>query len=67
MSVTETETTTEILNEMIKDGCPLNRTCYLAYMYGPPEEWPKNIEAALPGVFKKVSDDDHVGVVIGSA
>ena len=28
------ETTTDILNEMIKDGCPLDRTCYLA-LVGP--------------------------------
>ena len=65
--MTETETTTDILNEMIRDGCPLDRTCYLAYMYGPPEEWPKDEDAALPGVFKKVSEDDRVGAVKGSA
>ena len=52
---------------MIKYGCPLNRIAYLAYMYGPPEEWPKDVDAALPGVFKTVSEDDRVGAVKGSA
>ena len=61
------ETTTDILNEMIREGCPLDRTCYLAYVYGPPEEWPKDVDAALPGVFKTVSEDDRVGAVKGSA
>jgi len=61
------ESTTDILNEMIKYGCPLNRMAYLAYMYGPPEEWPKDVDAALPGVFKTVSEDDRVGAVKGSA
>ena len=53
--MSEDESTTDILNEMIKYGCPLNRMAYLAYMYGPPEEWPKDVDAALPGVFKTVS------------
>ena len=35
-------------------------------MYGPPEEWPKDGDAALPGVFKKVSEDDRVGTVRGA-
>jgi hypothetical protein len=61
----EEETTTDILNEMIREGCPLDRTAYLAFMYGPQEEWPKD-DAALPGVFKTVSEDDRVGVVKGS-
>ncbi len=61
------ESTTDILNEMIRDGCPLDRTCYLAYMYGPPEEWPKDVDAALPDVLKRVSGKDRVGVVVGSA
>jgi len=65
--VTETESTTEILNKMIRDGCPMNRTCYLAYTYGPPEEWPKDVDATLPGIFKTVSEDDRVGAVKGSA
>ena len=52
---------------MIRYGCPLDRTPYLAYMYGPPEEWPKDVDAALPGgVFKTVSEDDRVGAVKGS-
>ena len=63
----ENETTTDILNEMIRYGCPLDRTAYLAYMYGPPEEWPKDVDAALPGVFKTVSKNDRVGAVKGSA
>ncbi len=45
--MTRTETTTDILNKMIRDGCPLDRTCYLAYMYGPPEEWPRDEDPAL--------------------
>jgi hypothetical protein len=61
------ETTTDILNEMLREGCPLDRTAYLAYMYGPPEEWPKDEDAALPGIFKTVSKDDRVGVIKGSA
>ncbi len=65
--MTKEETTTDILNEMIRDGCPLDRICYLAYMYGPPEEWPKDEVAALPGVFKTISEDDRVGAVKGSA
>ena len=56
-----------VLNEMIKDGLPLERTAYLAYVYGPPEWWPEDIETVLPGVFKTVSDDDRVGQVKGSA
>ena len=66
-SVPENESITDVLNEMIRDGCPLNRIAYLAYMYGPPEEWPKDVDAALPGVFKTVSEDDRVGAVKGSA
>lgn len=64
--MTKSESITAILNDMIKDGCPLDRMCYLAYMYGPPEEWPKDVDAALPGIFKTVSKDDRVGVVKGS-
>jgi hypothetical protein len=30
--MTRNETTTDILNEMIWYGCPLERTAYLAYM-----------------------------------
>ena len=65
--MTENESISDILNEMIRYGCPLNSTAYLAYMYGPPEEWPKDVDAALPGVFKTVSKDDRVGAVKGSA
>jgi hypothetical protein len=65
--MTEAETTTDILNEMIRYDCPLDRTAYLAYMYGPPEEWPKAEDAASPGIFKTVSENDRVGAVRGSA
>lgn len=65
--MTKIETTTDILNDMIRNGCPLDRTAYLAYMYGPPEEWPKDEDAALPGVFKVVSGEDRVGIIKGSA
>ena len=62
----ETETTTDILNNIIKDGCPLDRVHYFAYMYGPPEWWPEDEDAALPGVLKTVSENDRVGAVKGS-
>tara|TARA_Y100001934_G_scaffold253444_1_gene318468 strand:- start:2206 stop:2421 length:216 start_codon:yes stop_codon:yes gene_type:complete len=62
------ETTTELLNQILNEGVgPLNRAHYLAYMYGPPEEWPEDIEASLPGIFKTVSNEDRVGAVEGSA
>jgi hypothetical protein len=61
------ETTTDILNNIIKNGCPLDRGRYFAYMYGPPEWWPNDEDAALPGVLKTVSEDDRVGAVKGSA
>ena len=64
--MTETETTTDLLNEMIREGVPLDSMCYLAYVYGPPEWWPKDEDAALPGIFKTVSEDDRVGAVRGS-
>jgi hypothetical protein len=63
----EDEDTNSILNEMLNEGISLDRTSYLAYVYGPPEWWPKDVENALPGVFKTVSDDDRVGPVKGSA
>ena len=44
--MTEDESTTDILNEMIRDGCPLSHIACLAYMYGPPEEWPKDVDTA---------------------
>ncbi len=63
----ENDSTTSILNEMIKDGLPLERMNYLAYVFGPPEWWPEDIDNALPGVFKTVSSDDRVGKIKGSA
>jgi hypothetical protein len=63
----ENNDTVSILNDMLNDGISLDRTSYLAYVYGPPEWWPKDIESTLPGVFKFVSDDDRVGPVKGSA
>lgn len=59
--------TKEILVEMLRDGISLEPMNYLAYVYGPPEWWPQDVEEALPGVLKKVSDDDNVGMVMGSA
>ncbi len=59
--------TNSILNDMIKEGISLDRTSYLAYVYGPPEWWPNDIESSLPGVFKIASGDDRVGPVKGSA
>ena len=62
------ETTTDILNEILNAGAgPLDRTIYLAWMYGHFEDWPKDVDAVLPGVFKTVSDDDRVGPIEGSA
>ena len=63
--MTKTETTTDVLNNLIKDGCPLDRMHYFAYMYGPPERWPDDEDAALPGVLKIVSENDLVGAVQG--
>ena len=62
------ETTTDILNEILNAGAgPLDCTIYLAWMYGHFEDWPKDVDAVLPGVFKTVSDDDHIGPIEGSA
>ena len=62
------ETTTDILNEILNAGAgPLDRTTYLAWMYGHFEDWPKDVDAVLPGVFKTVSEADRVGSIKGSA
>ena len=62
------ETTTDILNEILNAGAgPLDRTIYLAWMYGHFEDWPKDVDAVLPGVFKTVSKDDRIGPVEVSA
>ena len=62
------ETTTDILNEILNAGAgPLARTIYLAWMYGHFGDWPKDLDAVLPGVFKTVSDDDRIGPIEGSA
>ena len=66
----EEETTTDVLNEILRAGVgPLNRTIYLAWMYGDDfEDWTREeIDAVLPGIFKTVSDDDRVGPIEGSA
>ncbi len=67
--MTETEeTTTDILNEILNAGAgPLDRTIYMAWMYGHFEDWPKDVDAVLPGVFKTVSKDDRIGPIEGSA
>ena len=44
--MTEEETTTDILNEILNAGAgPLDRTIYLAWMYGHFEDWPKDVDA----------------------
>ena len=66
--MTEEETTTNILNEILNAGAgPLDHTIYLAWMYGHFKDWPKDVDAALPGIFKTVSDDDRVGSIEGNA
>ena len=66
--MTKTEATTDILNEILDAGAgPLDRTIYLAWMYGQFEDWPKDVDAVLPGIFKTVSEADHVGSIEGSA
>lgn len=67
MGKAEISETQEILAEMLRDGLSIEPLSYLAYVYGPPECWPKDQEAALPGVFKTVSEDDKIGAVQGSA
>ena len=64
----ENNSTTYILNEILNAGAgPLDCTIYLAWMYGHFEDWPKDVDAGWPGVFKTVSDDDRVGPIEGSA
>jgi hypothetical protein len=58
--------TWKVLADMLRDGLSIEPQTYLAYLYGPPECWPDDKEAALPGVLKKVSRDDRVGRVAGS-
>jgi hypothetical protein len=61
------ESLNDILNEMLNEGVSLTPTYYFAYMFGPPECWPEDRDAALPGIFKSVSKDDKIGRVVGSA
>ena len=62
------ETTTDVLNEILNAGAgPLDRTIYMACMYGHFDDWPKDIDVVLPGIFKMVSDGDRIGPVEGSA
>ena len=62
------ETTTDILNEILNAGAgPLDRTIYLAWMYGHFEDWPKDVDAVLPGIFKMTSDGDRIGTFEGRA
>ena len=61
------ESLNDILNEMLNEGVSLTPTYYLAYMFGPPECWPEDREAALPGIFKNVSEEDIVGRIRGSS
>ena len=67
--MTETEaTTTDILNEILNaEAGPLDRTIYMAWMYGHFEDWLKDIDVVLPGILKTVSDGDRIGPVEGSA
>jgi len=39
----------------------------MAWVYGHFEDWPKDIDVVLPGIFKMVSDGDRIGPVEGSA
>jgi hypothetical protein len=56
-----------IFNEMLGYGVPLEPMGYMAYTFGPPEQWPPDWEALLPGIFRKVSDEDQVGQIRGSS
>jgi hypothetical protein len=56
-----------IFSEMLRDGIPLEPMSYMAYTFGPPELWPLDWEAVLPGIFRKTSDEDRVGQIIGSS
>tara|TARA_B100002051_G_C16590170_1_gene562372 strand:- start:344 stop:583 length:240 start_codon:yes stop_codon:yes gene_type:complete len=62
------ETTTVILNEILNARAgTLDHTIYLVWMYGHFEDWPKDVDAVLPGVFKTVLKADRVGSIEGSA
>ena len=67
--MTETEeTATDVLNGILNAGAgPLDRTIYMACMYGHFEDCPEDINVVLPGIFKMVSDGDRIGPVEGSA
>ena len=67
--MTETEeTTTDVLNEILNAGVePLDRTIYVVCMYDHLEDWPKDIDNVLAGIFKMVSDGDGIGPVEGRA
>ena len=56
----------EVLQEMIADQLPLKPVFFMAYVYGPPEEWPDDWDPVLPGVMKTVSPEDQVGPVQGA-
>ena len=57
----------KLLSDMLRDGLSIERSNYLAYVYGPPENWLENREAALPDVLRTVSASDKVGPIVGSA
>jgi len=62
------ETTTDVLNEILNAGAgPLDRTIYMACMYGHFEGWPKDIDVVFPGIFKMTSDRDRIGTFEGRA
>ena len=67
--MTETEeTTTNVLNEILNAGAgPLDRTIYVVCMYDHLEDWPKDIDVVLPGIFKMTSDGDRIGAFEGRA
>jgi hypothetical protein len=39
----------------------------MACVYGHFEDWPKDIDVVLPGIFKIVSDGDRIGPFEGRA
>ncbi len=62
------ETTTDVLNEILNAGAgPLDRTIYMACMYGHFDDWPKDIDVVLPGIFKMTSDGDRMRTFEGRA
>ena len=67
--MTETEeTTTDVLNEILNVGAgPIDRTIYMACMYGHFEDCSKDIDVVLPGIFKMTSDGDRIGTFEGRA